>query len=77
MSKTFSLVCHETKQMIWVGQGSDTMTNFYGGQPGVMKRLGRFLEATRGKALTLICNDTEGVWLEDYEEFEDPDPDGT
>jgi hypothetical protein len=74
MSETFSLVCRETKQMIWVGQGARAMTNFYSGQPEVMRRLGRFLEATRGKELVLLCNDTEGAELIDYEEFEDPEP---
>lgn len=72
MSQTFSLVCKEACLKIWVGQGWRAMTNFYSGEPETMRRLGRFLEATRGKSLLLICNDTEDD--SDCEEFEDPDP---
>ncbi len=75
MSQTFSLVCHETRQTIWVGQGWRSMTSFYWGQPSVMRRLHRFLEHTRGKPLVLLC-DHERDDIADYEEFEDPDPDG-
>lgn len=76
MSLTFSLVCHETKQKIWVGQGRDQarMSNFYAAQPEVIARLGRFLEATRGKPLVLLCDDEEGQQFSEYEEFEDPEP---
>lgn len=69
MSQTFSIVCHETRQMLWIGQGREgVMTSFYSGDPIVMERLGRFLEATRGRPLVVVCNDTEGFDLE-YEEF--------
>jgi hypothetical protein len=71
MSQTFSLVCHETKQLLWIGQGHrGAMTNFYAGDPETMSRLGRFLEITRGKALVVVCNDTDGYDLE-YQAFED------
>lgn len=73
MSQTFSLVCHETKQKLWVGQGWGAMTCFYGEMPDVMFRLGRFLEATRGRSLVLVCNDTDGFASSDYEEFEEPE----
>lgn len=73
MSKTFDLVCKEAKLKIWVGQGSHTMSNFYSGVPKVMQRLGRFLEATRGKPLLLVCDDTQGSQFEDCVEFEDPE----
>jgi hypothetical protein len=72
MSRTYSLVCHETQQALWIGQGrySDAgMTTFYSGMPVVMQRLGRFLEATRGKPLVLLSDDERP----DYKEFEEPD----
>ena len=72
MSQTFALVCKEAKLKIWVGQGWDTMTNYYSSMPEVMQRLGRFLEATRGKPLALMCDDTQGSQFEDCVEFEDP-----
>lgn len=75
MSQTFALVCHETKQKIWVGQGWNAMTTFYSGMPEVMVRLARFLEATRGKPLVLLCDDMHSAEFEDCEEFEDPNPD--
>jgi hypothetical protein len=75
MSQTFSLVCKEAKLKIWIGQGWGAMTNFYSGMPEVMQRLGRFLEATRGKQLQLICNDREDDDFEECEEFEEPPED--
>lgn len=71
MSKTFSIVCHDTKQRLWVGQGRGAMTTFYSGQPEIMARLGRFLEATRGKALFVLCNDEDVGDVLEYEEFEE------
>lgn len=69
MSNTFSLVCDETEQKIWIGQGWKGMTTFYSGMPEVMQRLGRFLEVTRGKILLIRCDDTDETHG-DYEEFE-------
>ena len=59
MSQTFSLVCHETKKRIWIGQGWGTMTSFYSGEPKTMKRLKRFLNAHRGKGLVFLCTDDD------------------
>lgn len=70
MSRTFSLVCHETKQYLWVGQGSTEMTTFYSGEPETMKRLAEFLKNTKGKSLVLMCDDTEGSAYEDND-YED------
>lgn len=75
ISQTFALVCKEARLKIWVGQGWRSMTNFYSGMPDVMQRLGRFLEATRGKTLMLMCDDTEGSQFDDCVEFEDPEAD--
>lgn len=72
MSQTFELVCYETRQKIWIGQGWGTMTSFYYGMPEVMERLRRFLVATKGKNLVLMCTDTDnGDWC-DFDEFEEP-----
>lgn len=73
MSQTFALVCREAKLKICVGQGWHAMTTFYSGIPEVMGRLGRFLEATRGQPLVLLCDDTQGSQFEDCAEFEDPE----
>lgn len=73
MSQTFSLVCKEAKLKIWIGQGWRTLTTFYSGDKEVMGRFVRFLEATRGKNLVLICDDTDGADYDDCEEFEDQD----
>ena len=70
MSQTFRIVCHETQQQLWIGQGWGEMTTFYTGEQITMDRLRRFLVATKGKPLFLMCTDTDdGEWL-DYEEFE-------
>ncbi|MGK2884354.1 MAG: hypothetical protein ACSLE8_06195 [Rhodococcus sp. (in: high G+C Gram-positive bacteria)] len=69
MSATWSLVCHETKQTIWVGQGNGEMSNFYYGEPHTMERLKRFLVATQGKQLVLLVDDI--VHELDYTEFEE------
>lgn len=71
MSQTFYLVCHESQQALWVGQGRGQMTHFYWGAEDA-QRLGRFLKATAGKSLVLMCSDTEGQAFEEYERFEEP-----
>lgn len=73
MSRTFALVCHETKLCVWIGQGNGPMTNFYTGDQNVMERLRRFLNEHKGKPLEFICHDDGDDWSE-YAEFEDPDP---
>lgn len=75
MSHTFELVCHETKQRIWIGQGWGTMSTFYCGETETMNRLHRFLNATKGKELVLLCTDTEDGDWHDYPRFEEPDDD--
>ena len=73
MSRTFSLACAEAKLTLWVGQGNDKgMAVFYSDDPSAMARLGRFLEATRGKSLVLVCDDTQGQLVgDDFSEFEE------
>lgn len=69
MSRTFSLVCHDTKQRIWIGQGYEEMSSFYFGHRELMERLRRFFNATKGKNLVLLCDDTDDECF--YEEFEE------
>lgn len=76
MSQTFEIVCHETRQKIWVGQGWAEMTNFYSAEPVTMERLRRFLVATKGKPLVLMCAETDAGDWHDYEDFEEPPEDG-
>lgn len=54
MSVSYRLFCKETREAVWVGQGSSTMDTFYAGEPETMEKLGRFLAATQGKELVLI-----------------------
>jgi hypothetical protein len=72
MSQTFSLVCHATKQTLWIGQGhGGVMSSFYYGEPKTMERLKRFLVATMGKNLVLMENERIANLLDEtYTEFE-------
>jgi hypothetical protein len=69
MSTTWSIVCHETKQYCWIGQGAD-LRSFYSGSTEAMERLGRFLQATIGKSLVVMCDDRNDYYP-GYVEFED------
>lgn len=71
MSQTFSIVCHETKQKVWVGQGWGLMTNFYRGDPKTMERLGDFLRTHEGKPLFLLCDDSNDMFC-GYQEHGEP-----
>jgi hypothetical protein len=73
MSQTFNLVCHAKRKKIWIGQGWGSMTNFYSGMPDRMEHLKRFLNDTRGHALVLLCDDTQGGEWQDYEAAEESD----
>lgn len=68
MSSTWSLVCHDTKQTIWIGQGNGQMSNFYYGEPATMERLKRFFQVTAGKPLVLLIDEVVHD-LDDYTEF--------
>lgn len=68
MSRTFELVCHETRQRLWIGQGREEMTKLYTSPPAA-ERLRSFLAATKGKPFVLMCSDTDyGDWI-DYDDF--------
>ena len=73
MSQTFSLVCEETKQKVWVGQGWGEMTVFYSGDPRTMEQLGKFLRDHEGMALRLLCEDTHDDMLLEYTEYGESD----
>lgn len=65
MSRNFSIVCHETKQRLWIGQGhcsptpphAPDMEVFYSNEFFTMEMLGRFLRATVGKTLVVLDED--------------------
>jgi hypothetical protein len=67
MSQTFSLVCHETKKRVWVGQGLNKMTVFYSGKQETMEKLKKFLQDHYEKDIVLLCDDTNDDIM-DYEE---------
>lgn len=71
MSNTHHLVCHETKQMVWIGQGNGSMEAFYSEENFSMDALGRFLVATAGRPLQLveINAGADPIPCDDYEEF--------
>lgn len=69
MSRTYELVCRETRQKLWVGQGREEMDNLYS-TPNALELLRGFLVATKGKALVLMCTDTEDGDWGDYEDFD-------
>lgn len=69
MSKTYSLVCSDARLKLWIGQGAETMQSLYtdGEHAG---KLRRFLCATQGKSIVLMCDDTQGSDYLDFKEFE-------
>ena len=70
MSQTFRLVCHETKQKIWIGQGWGKMDTFYSDEPETMGKLGRFLLETMGKNLVVLDDNSDYDDCGEYKEFE-------
>ncbi len=52
MSDAFYLICHETKEMICVGQGRTSVRGiFYSGDKSLMLMLKKFLNDHRGRKL--------------------------
>jgi len=67
MSQTFSLVCDDTKQTLWIGQGhGGKMTCLYSGEPETMEKLQAFLNHTMGKPLRFSLDEDP----DDYTDFE-------
>lgn len=71
MGETFSLVCHETRKRVWIGQGWERMLNFYGGDKVTMDALKRFLNEHIGKSLEFLCDDTNEQIL-GYDDYGPP-----
>ena len=61
MSNTYALVCHETRQGVWIGQGWDKMTSFYTAEPKTMETLKRFLNDHINKDLEFVCKDKRDI----------------
>lgn len=67
MSQTFSLVCHETRRRVWIGQGWGSMESLYSGNAATMESLRAFLNEHIGKPLVFVCDDRDdNVW--EYEQ---------
>jgi len=57
MSQTYSLICRETKQAVWLGQGSfDELKSLYNDKK-THDALKLFLIETFGKQLEFVCDD--------------------
>jgi len=65
MSVTYSIVCKETKERLWIGQGN----YLYTGDKEVMDSLTKFLFETMGKTLLFICDDFNDEILDQTEEY--------
>jgi len=64
MSQTWSLVCDETREKIWIGQGTARMSIFYTAHPEIMAELKEFLADHRDKPLRFICDEGNDECLE-------------
>ena len=69
MSQHLSLVCKETKQRIWIGQGMGEMSVFYHNEPELMKKLQTFLNDHRDKDIVFLCND-QNDYVYDYKSYD-------
>ena len=67
MSTDYKLVCPETMEGVWIGQGNGGMKVLYSGEADTMEFLRRFLVETQGKSLKLISEHDE-TWG-DYKEY--------
>lgn len=71
MSQSFHLICDDTKQTLWIGQGhGEKMTCLYSGEPKTMEKLEAFLNHTMGKPLRFVCDEAHDRLAEGYTEFE-------
>jgi hypothetical protein len=66
MSSSYRIICKETKQAVWIGQGFGGMKIFYSGEPETMEKLHRFLDETKGKELIVVNTDCTEIEFEDY-----------
>lgn len=57
MSNTYHLVCDETKERVWVGQGWGEMTSLYSGELKTMEALKIFLNGNHSpRVLRFVCS---------------------
>lgn len=70
MSHTFSLVCHATRQRVWIGQGWGSMQSLYSGNPETMDALMRFLNDHIGQPLEFLCDDRAPDSICEYGTYE-------
>ena len=68
MSQTFSLVCHETKKRVWIGQGWGGMAVLYSGEQETMDALKKFLNDHLMDRLQFVCDD-ENDFVFNYDEY--------
>jgi hypothetical protein len=68
MSQTFSIVCHETKRRVWVGQGWGKMQALYSDDKEAMANLRAFLNDHIGRPLEFVCDDRQSDDVASYEQ---------
>ena len=59
LSTDYKLVCPETMEGVWIGQGNGGIKVIYSGEADTMEYLRRFLVETQGKNLKLISEHEE------------------
>ena len=71
MSQTFSLICLETKERLWIGQGWGAMETLYR-TPAHVARLMHFLNTHRDLTLRFVCDDlSDYIYDDDWTEVGD------
>jgi len=70
MSNSYSLVCHETKVKMWIGQGWKECDVLYVGDKKTIDIFLNFLNDNRGKPLYFIDNNDDESVLE-YKDYDD------
>lgn len=73
MSSTWYIACPETKQRVWIGQGTyTTMSTFYSDESEIMDCLAGFLSLHAGKSLVVVNIEDPIFDQGDYTDFCDP-----
>lgn len=54
MSQTYSIVCHETKEKLWIEQGTGGMPRLYTSEPETMEALHWFLVKNRAHSFNMV-----------------------
>lgn len=70
MSRTFYLACPETKERLWIGQGSDdNMSTFYSDESYIMACLADFLNIHLNKMLIVVDSENSLFDQLDYKDW--------